>query len=46
MQRTLQNIEAMMKIAWVQSDRCELWVHYTCVNLGEEDVEDATFFCV
>ena len=46
MQRTPQNIETMRKIAWVECERCEAWVHCVCVNLREKDVEDTKFFCV
>ena len=46
MGRTPQNIEIMRKIALVQCERCEAWVHCICVNLREEDVVDTTFFCV
>ena len=46
MQRTAQKMEAMGKIAWVQCDRREAWFQWACVNLGKEDVENTTFFCV
>ena len=46
MHRTSQSWEAMKKIAWVQCDRCEASVHWSCFNLRKEDVEDAMFFCV
>ena len=46
MQRTPQNIEAMRKVARVQCDRCEAWVHCVCIKQREEDVEDTKLICV